>query len=282
MKRPQTLLFLFSLIIVLGGYTISNLTIKESRKELGAKYSLQITPIPAGVIKLIGGEFCGLLANYTLLKITSFTSTKKGPLSEDEWNNINQGFKQVYELDPFFMQNYLMAQSIVAFDAKKPVDAIGFLTISGGKRFWDYKPGFYTGFDYYYFLNDYEKASRVFLETAKVKNAPLLISLLGSRFALKNKQTETGIHILVQMLDNPDVDDSSKAEIKKRVVALKGVLLLEKAIEKYRTLYNNYPKSLDLLITTKIIDNLPYNPYNLPFLYNSTTNEIFFDEVNYE
>ncbi len=120
--------FLFAILFL----TLSHLSIKESRKGIGSQFLSKISPISPQAIKIVAGEFNGLLSDFILLQIASFTGSRRTPGSYSimEWNEIYLGFKQVIDLDPYFQQSYLLAQSQLAWVAKKPLQAIDILNKS--------------------------------------------------------------------------------------------------------------------------------------------------------
>ena len=183
------------------------------------------------------------------------------------------GLKQALTLDPYFEQTYLMAQGNLPWKSRMAAETIELLDISRRHRPWDWRPGFYMGFDYYYFLNDYAKASEAFLEAAKVKGAPVLLPFLGARFAVKSEQTSTAIVVLKHMLDDAALSDRDRLDLKQRLAALEGVQLLENAINQYKELNHTFPPELETLVEKNIIAKLPDNPYGGSFYYDSQTGQ---------
>jgi hypothetical protein len=264
--------------LFLGFFIASNIHIKNERNKLSAQYALNIVNAPPEVVQLIAGEFKGLMADFILMQVSSFTGSGKD-ISQEEWKNVLLGFEQVMGLDPYFEQTYLLAQSAMAWDAKMPEEGNRLLDIARHSRPWDFRPGFYMGFNYYYFLNDYDRASNIFIETAKVENAPVLIALLGSRFSAKDGRTQASLLVLENMLDAPDISENSLKEIKHRIMALKGVMILENAVKVYADRFGAKPESLDKLIDTGVISQLPPNPYLTSYTYDPVNNEVRFDKV---
>ncbi len=278
MKTKRTVIFSLCLILSASCFIASSLAVREGRKNLGVRYTLRIKPVPPEAITVLAGEFKGLMADYILLEIGSFIGSNK-KISQDQWEEVCLGFRQAQRLDPYFQQTYLMAQGFLTWDAKRPDTAIEILDDSRRHRPWDWRPGYYMGFDYYYFLNDYAKASEAFLEAARIKNAPLLLAVLGGRLALKGKRVETAILMLKTMLDDPALDEKSKKEIGDRIEALKGVLLIENAVKGYRTLYGAPPPSLEILVEKGLLAKIPKNPYSESYYYDREKGEVFFDEI---
>jgi len=278
MKRKGTAVLLFSLGLLLFSFSTSHLAIKERRKELGVSYSFHIDAFSAGLMKMFAGEFKGLLADYLVLEAGAFIGSNQG-ISQEQWEKVALAFEQSLQLDPYFQQTYLEVQGELPWWADMPEKTISLLDISRKHRPWDWCPGYYMGFDYYYFLKDYAKASERFLDTAKIKGAPLLLAVLGGRLALKGGRTEAAIILLQSMLEDPELDDAEKREIKERTVALRGVLLLENAIKEYKQHRDTYPPSLEALVDEGLLEQLPENPYADHYFYNHEDGHVSFDEV---
>jgi len=278
MKSKNIIMLILPLCFLAFFYAVSSLAVKESRKELGVNYSLSISPLPAELVKIFAGEFKGLAADYLLLEIGSFIGSNQ-KISSKDWRKIALAFEQALQLDPYFMQTYIYVQGNLPWGANMPKEAIKLLDISGKHRTWDWRPGHYMGFDYYYFLNDYSMASERLLEAARIEGAPVLLALLGGRFALKSKRTEAAIVLLQSMLEDPELDEETEREIMQRLAALRGVLLLQDAIKNYKSAYNAYPPSLEALIEQGIIFKLPQNPYADTYLYNPDDGQVFFDKI---
>ena len=78
------------------------------------------------------------------------------------------------------------------------------------------------------------------------------------------------------MYENEKNEDTKK-QIKQRMDALEGVLILEEAIEKFTLNFDRLPKNLDELITAKILTVIPENPYHDTYYYDHKTGIISYD-----
>lgn len=259
---------------------LSHSGLRAARKTIAQRFESPRSHLPADLTRLLAGEFKGLAADYQLLEIGSFVgSEQKG--SPRDWRNIYMALKKSLSLDPYFQQTYIYAQGHLPWDGKMPEQTIELLKISRQHRPWDYIPGSYIGFDYYYFLNDYARASESFLETAKIEGAPALYAVLGGRLALKSGPTRTraAIALLAGMLESKELDENARLEIKRRVEALKGVMLLEHAVDAFRQRYQSLPPNLADLVNTGILDRLPANPYGDNYYYDAETGRVLFDLI---
>ncbi len=276
MKR-KAFVTLATLVLAASLFGWSNAWLMKYRSGLLFKFSSPKIYLPVDFLKIIAGEFKGLMADYLVLEAGSFIGSNQKP-TEQDWKNIHRTLKYALALDPYFMQAYIYAQGNLPWDACMYQETIDLLAISKEHRTWDWYPGYYMGFDYYYFLADYAKASQQFLEAAQIKNAPLLLSILGARLAMKGKRTETAIALLKTMLGDKELDENSAREIRMRLEALQGVSAIEKAIEEYKRRYGQRPARLEELVTKGIVEKLPDNPYGGPYIYDDITGEVAFDK----
>lgn len=273
--------YIISIICLIGfGLTnaVSHRQVRKPRAGLQETYHSPKSQLPVNVIKLLAGEFRGIVADYLLLEVGAFIgSNRKG--SFQDYQNIYLALKQSLALDPYFQQTYIYVQGTLPWDAVMPDKAIELLEISARHRTWDWLPEQYMGFNYYYFFNDYSKASEVFLEAAKAKSAPPIMAHLGSRFALKSHRTEAAIALLQSLLNDQQMDAYTQKEIEDRLTALRGVWILEQAIRAYRNQHGAYPATLAHLTKSLILKQLPANPYAENYLYDPETGSVAFDRV---
>jgi tetratricopeptide (TPR) repeat protein len=274
--------YVFSVILPLcffvSFFVVCNQTIREIRSGLSTSYQLNVSPLSPALFKLVAGEFKGLLADYLVLEVGSVIGVEK-KIPQEEYEKSAAALAQSLALDPYFQQTYLYAQAIVAMEGEMPRKAIPLLDVSREQRFWDWRPAYYMGFDYYYFLGDYAKASDMFFDAAKVKHAPSALAVLGGRFAKKGGRIEAAIGLLQSMLEDPGLDEKHKAQLSDRLVALQGVLLLENSIREYGNHYGSFPPSLETLIEKGLLREMPPNPYADRFYYEEKDGQVFFDDI---
>jgi tetratricopeptide (TPR) repeat protein len=211
------------------------------------------------ILEIAAGEFKGILADYLLLKASVFLGGRY-KTTENDWLAVYHLFKQSLALDPYFFQTCYFIQAILPWEAKMPEKAVELLDISRKHRYWDWQPGYYIGFDYFYFLKDNNKAAKQLMEAAKIPGAPRIISSLASRMAHKSGQTELAIAFLQTMYDKAK-DENTRAFLQDRIKAHTGILVLEKAVLLFWQKYDYIPGSLDDLVLKGIISELPENPY---------------------
>jgi len=272
-KTLFTSIILF--LVIAGGYVYSGLMVTGYRNNVQPYQRASAFMVSPEALTIAAGEFKGIIADYLLLKCSVFLGGRYSTTKED-WEAVYTLFSQSLALDPYFFQTCYYIQATLPWDAKMPKQAIKLLKISSQHRPWDWQPDFYIGFDYYYFLKDNLNGSKYLMESSKKPGASPLLGLLGARLSQKGGQTKAGIVFLKTMYEN-EKNEKTKKQIKQRIDALKGVLILEKAIEKFTLKFNHVPKKLDELITAEILTALPENPYGDAYNYDYETGIISYD-----
>ncbi len=233
----------------------------------GYTYRLQTTNVlmPIGMIKVLAGEFRGMVANYFVLEAASFNGSEQAAnASTEDWNAIANLLEKSSDLDPYFKSTYRLAQSTLPWQVQKYEETFSILERSKRHRDWDWEPGFFKGFNYHFFLRDDLSASREMLEASKVEGAPVMLATLGSRLASKAGQTRAAIEFLSALYEEAQ-DEQIKATLQERIEALKGVEILQAAVDRFQKRYDRWPDTLDELVEKTILMALPNNPYQRPY-----------------
>jgi hypothetical protein len=222
--------------------------------------ALAVSPV---LLEIVSGEFRGLMADYILLKGITFLGGR-WETTDSDLDAIHTLFQQSLTLDPYFLQTCYLTQAYLAWGGVKVEQAIDLLKVSHVHRYWDWNPGFFIGFDYYYFLGDNITASKYLMETSKRPGAGSLIALLGARLSQKGGETETAIAFLKSMYPTIE-DENTRKQVDKRLEALEDVLIIEKALAVFESQFNRPAKNLEELVSSGILENIPENPYEKPF-----------------
>ena len=114
------------------------------------------------------------------------------------------------------------------------------------------------------------------MEIGKKHETAASLGLLGSRLSQKGGQTEASVAFLKTMYAGTD-SKASKEQIELRIKALEGILILEKAISQFKSMFFNHPPdTLDRLVEVGILKDLPTNPVRKDGLYLYEDGEIDF------
>jgi len=254
------------MVLVIGGlYILSASKVKEDQEHMLSSERASALMVSPELLEIAAGEFKGILADYLLLKSSIFLGGRYDTTKGD-WEAVYTLLRQSLALDPYFFQTCYYIQAFLPWGAKMAKEAVTLLEISKTHRPWDWNPGFYIGFDYFYFLKDNLTASRYLMETSEIPNSPPLLSMLGTRLAQKGGQTMAGIVFLKAMYEKAETE-SEKRRISRRLKALTDVLGLEKGIAAFSSKFGHPPQSLEQLVSTGFLKKLPENPYKKPYTY---------------
>ena len=223
--------------------------------------------MPSAVAQIVALEFKGLFADAIFSKAMTYYGGKlirKEEPTDEEWNWIYRNMDVATDLDNYFLDPYYFGAINLSWGANKVNDANALLGKAFRYRDWDWTIPFYLGFNYFYFLQDNEKAAFYLMEASKKQRAGTLLPTLAARLAYQGKKTENAIIFLQEILKKTD-DETVKKAYEKRLNALKGILFLEKAVAAYQDKFKAQPNKLDELIAKGIISALPQDPYGGKF-----------------
>ena len=256
MKPFKSSIVLMVLVpLLMGLHVLCSYRVQHIRTSVGFQNTIDAPLLPNYAMKLIAGEFKGLVADYLLLEISAFidAGTEK---TAAEWDRIAFHFSQAMALDPYFIQTYRMIQAFLPWKGKVK-EANELLEVAKRHLTWDWYPGFYIGFNYFHELKDYANASKYLIEASKIEGAPALIATLGARLAQRSGQTVAALAFLKTMKRNPDYDPNAKKMIDLRIRVLEGALVLEQAVEVYDQRFGRPIDTFDDLVSTGILQKLP-------------------------
>ena len=286
-RTTSSILIVCSLLILYVGClsAVEDFRITHDR----AKNNIGIWSLPPSLLAAITSEFKGITATYLTMEAGARLGTKIERKSdggfiraESDYNcqTINEIFKASLYLDPSFQQTYILAQGWLPWDCGLVQETMEILKTAKKHRPWDWQPSQFMSFNSYYFLNNNSQAGHILLDAVKnINNTPAYFTPLGTRLIQKGGETATAISLLNAILEDKNPADPEYVEINQRLEALKGVLLLEQAVHQYSKRYGGFPDNIENMLSAEILEELPNNPYNLPYCVNQN-GIIFFDRPN--
>lgn len=230
--------------------------------------------LPPVALGAIAGEFKGLVADYLTLEVGAQLGTQlvrvptggfRVVKKEYDWPSIHRIFVASQSLDPSFAQTFLLAQGWLPWDADMIPETQKILETAANNRPWDWQPLHTMGFNAYYFLEQPGKAGGFFLKAAKTPAAPTYLAILGARLAQKGGETESAIVLMKSMLVDKNETDQGYQDMLDRLHALEGSMILEEGIKLYEKRFASLPQRPEDLISSRILNELPSNPYNVRY-----------------
>jgi hypothetical protein len=244
--------------------------------------------LPAVVLKIISGEFKGIIADLIVLDAgaqlgTEIVRTRGGGLEtvrkDYDWDTIHTLFINSQALDPRFKHTYMLAQGWLPWDAQMVDETQDILRTAAATLPWDWRPLHFIGFNAYYLLDRPGDAGKIFLEAAKIPHAPPFLAILGGRLAQKGGETEAAIMLMESVLVNMTEEDAGYQDIVERLQALLGVRVVELASGEFSRLFKRGPKTIDELIQSNLLKGKPYNPYGDDYCIDAKGG-VHFDNLN--
>lgn len=232
--------------------------------------------IPAGYIipskfsRILAVGYQGLLSDYLFLKTATFVggrSTSGLQLNAEDWDYVSSSLDVVTDLDPYFVDPYVLAEGLLAWDAGMPEVANQLLAKGMEYRQRDWRLPFYIGFNQFYFLRDYELAADYIMQAARLPGSPAYLPNLGARLAYYGGKSKTALLFLREMLTETD-DALLKQRLQIRLLALQGAVVIEDALERFRNEQERFPESLNELLEAGYLPGLPPEPYGGDWIFN--------------
>lgn len=230
--------------------------------------------IPSPILKITSLEYKGIASDFLFLRALVFfggiiekVGLENKPLREVsmewEWKWLYDTLKASTDLDPYFYDPYYFGQAHLPW--MNMTRETNILLENGVvHRDWDWNLPFFKGFNYFYFLQENDKASEYLMIASRKPGASPLFASLAVRLAYRGRRTANAISFIEQILKNEE-DESIKKEYHARLETLKAILYLEQVTSLYIERFGNTPSDLKTLIEKGLIKALPKDPYGGEF-----------------
>src|SRR3989337_52204 len=185
---------------------------------------------------------------------------RKEEPTDEEWNWIYRNMDVATDLDNYFLDPYYFGAINLSWGANKVNDANALLEKAFHYRDWYWTIHFYLGFNYFYFLQDNEKAAFYLMKASEKQGSGTLLPTLAARLSYQGKKTENAIIFLQEMLKKTE-DKNVRWIYERRLTALKAILFLERAVAAYQDRFKKQPQNIDELLAKGIIKTIPKDPY---------------------
>lgn len=255
---------LIVVVLLLPAYLYSLSTVGLQRKVLLSQAVEVSYVLPSPLLKITSLEFDGVASDFLFLKVLTFYggtfNRKERPrIKEGEWRWINEMLSTATDLDPWFYDPYYFGNANLTWDAKMPKEANTLLEKGNRYRDWDWTIPFFLGFNEFYFLHNNARATEYFMQGAKRPDAEPILSTLAIRLAYKANRNEIAMIFLLETLDKTK-DAVMRRVLEMRMKTLQGLLVLEKAIDRYKAEFGKQPAALDELLQRGVLDKIPAEP----------------------
>lgn len=250
-----------ALIIPFSNY----MTQKPVEEKLGYIPNLQ-------VVRLLSAEQKELAGALLLMKVIMYFGGVIGKQAENvvtqplDYLEMERVMQIALKLDPYNMDGYYFAQSVLVWDMKQYQAANDLLEYGMMHRTWDWYLPFSAGFNYAYFLKDYQKAAGMYMRAGEISGDPMFARLAGSSLQ-QSGQTGAAIAYL-KMMEKDARDQKVRNVFQVRIKALQEVARIEKARDSYLADVKKLPLDVDELVSGGYLAKRPVDPYGGKFILN--------------
>jgi hypothetical protein len=162
-------------------------------------------------------------------------------------------------LDPYNTDAYYFAQAAFTWDVGRVKEVNNMLDYGMRYRTWDYQLPFFAGFNAAYFLKDYTRAAE-YMEKAAMLSGEPLFTTLAARYFYEAGREDLGILFLDSMQKSVK-EEKVKKVLQMRREALAAVKSIREASELFRTRNNREPASVEELVDSGFLRQVPVDPY---------------------
>lgn len=227
------------------------------REEIRADFVL-----PSQFSRVLAFGYNGLLSDFQFLKLTTFLGERilrQEKIQDEDWRYFKSCVESITDLDPYFLDPYLLAEGYLTWETGQYEEANRLLKKGVRYRTWDWRLPYFIGFNYFYFLRDYEKGADYVMKASRIPGAPEYLPTLGARLAYYGGETKTGILFLKGMLANT-TNPSLRRALQLRLLALERADLIEEAVRAFEEEKGRFPDANEL-VSLGYLEEMPEDPY---------------------
>ena len=256
---------IFLVLVILAGAVVHlNLSRQVWENRRVVRQSIEsgyVLPSQFNRVLALGHK--GLYADYLFLNTITFFGERqmyREALSKEDWEYLVASLEAVTDLDPYFLDPYILAAGLLTWETRRFDDANRLLEKGMKYRDWDWQMPFYLGFNHFYFLKDNVKGAEYLMEASRRPESPGTLPHLAARLSYYGDRAKTGILFLTGIIGQT-TDERLRASLLLRKKALEGAALIEEQIERFKKVQGRAPKDLAELLSVGYLAELPAEPY---------------------
>lgn len=259
---PATLLIVSIVTyIFFSPYFVKNMAERPLLEKLG--YTPQ-----GKIYRSLLGEYKWMIADLLSFKSVIYYGGKTegmmtGGYRDVELFNLYRTVETSILLNPYNEDMYYFAQGTFNWEVGQTKAINGLLKYVMKYRTWDYKLPYFLGFNYAYFLKDYENAAKYFQKAGEMTGSPLF-NKLAARYFYEGGDTGLAVSYMEFMVKS-ERDEKRRKTYEIRLDALKRIRYLEYHIKQFEERFGRFPYVLDELVEGKFIPKVPADPYGGQF-----------------
>lgn len=221
---------------------------------------------------LLGYHHLG--ADILWLRLIQVIGKKRNSADEYEW--MYHALDVITTLDPQYAYAYYAGGVILGDLANRPDLSNRLLEkgVNANPEVWNIP--FLLGYNYYFLLNDPAKGAEYIMEAARRPGGPSYLPGLATRMAAEAGNPDTALAFLEARLretQDPEMREVLENRMKE-VIIERDLLILESAVEAYRTQHRVLPATLSDVVAAGILPMLPQEPFGGDYRLDSNTGKV--------
>jgi len=258
MKRPA-LLCIGLLLLVASLVALTEIrSTRPPAERLGYMPSFEVAYFSSLEYRLLISELMFFNAVFYYGTLTD------KPEEKPDYLRIYQYVATSTRLNPYNIDSYYFGQAILTWDAGMVRGMNSLLEMGVVKRNWDFYLPFFLGFNYSYFLNEFEKAAQYTAMAAQLNPHAYFLTTLAGRLYYQANKTDLALQYLTTVY-NGTKNEAVKKALLIRIETLERVALLEKTVKLYESKTGYPPRELSDLVREGILTRIPEDPYGGAF-----------------
>lgn len=248
---------------------------------------LETPLVPASVVRLMSLGFESALADLSYLKAIQLFGEKRFERDLESLLVRSRAVARLLEhttdLDPRFDYAYIFGAYTIPVpdldyrlhNADLAIDLLRKGSSNGGN---DWRIPFNQAY-LHSTRGEFIQASKAMNEAARRPKGPQYLPFLATRMAAQGGSIETGIAMAETMLDAAATDDQREQLVEriKMLVMEREIQAIEKAIERFAVAQGRIPETLDELVATRTLTQLPEEPHGGGWEYDAVTGAVTSD-----
>jgi len=215
--------------------------------------------IPASVVRVTDlGLHSATAAFFWVGVIQRFAA-----LAGNGFNDLAAHIRIINDIDPKFSYPYAFAELVLpSSDHAAEAIEIGKRGLAAADPDWQIP--YYLGVDYHIYLKDRKNAATYMNIAARVPGAPPNVKYVAATYGNRQDLRGQTRAIWVSIYENTK-DEVIAKQAETYIAHIDTLDFLEKAATLFKQRLGHYPKTLDELVTQKILKAIPQDPFGLPY-----------------
>lgn len=249
-----------SALVALGLLVVAALSLVEVQRPAHRR-AAELAFLPKGeYLKVAVLGYRQAVADLIWIKAVQHLGERKPSIQSYLW--AYHAADVLTDLDPKFSFVYQSVGTVLGVWAERPKESIAILTkgMQHNPTVWELP--FFTGYDYYYLLNQPREAARYFQIASELPGAPDYLGRLAVRMSVEAGDHSAALEFL-QRLYAHTPDERIREGLQRRIMEVQaelGIRQLEEAIQRYAKRFGKGPKKLEELVARGILSELPVEP----------------------